>query len=225
MKLQETKTIDLFDLNQSIAKPLLAQYKFPWQALGSIASFIKEIGPQLNQEEFIERGENIWIHKSVNIPATVSMTGPLIICKDAEIRHCAFFRGNVIIGEGAVAGNSCEFKNAIVFNKAQIPHYNYIGDSIIGYKSHLGASALTSNVKSDKKNIILHFEDGEVETGLRKFGAMVGDEVEVGCGSILNPGTIIGRGSNIYPLSSVRIPVGASSIYKNQNEIVVKIEE
>lgn len=225
MKLQEAKTIDLFDLNQSIAMPLLTKYEFPWQALGSIGSFIKEIGPGLNKEEFKECGENIWIHKSVHIPATVSMEGPLIICKDAQIRHCAFFRGNVIIGEGAVAGNSCEFKNTIVFNQAQIPHYNYVGDSIIGYKSHLGASALTSNVKSDKKNIVLHFDDEEVETGLRKFGAMVGDNVEVGCGSILNPGTIIGRNSNIYPLSSVRKPVGASSIYKNQNEIVIKIEE
>ena len=156
---------------------------------------------------------------------TIALAGPLIIGKDASIRSCAFFRGNVIIGEDAVAGNSCEFKNAILFNKAQVPHFSYVGDSIIGYKAHLGASAITSNLKSDKSDVVLHLEDAELETGLRKLGAIVGDEAEIGCGSILNPGTVIGKNTTIYPLSSVRGCIGKSSIYKSADDIVTKAKK
>ena len=166
----------------------------------------------------------MWIHKSARMARSVLMTGPAIICAGAEVRHSAFLRGNTIVGEGAVVGNSCELKNVILFNRVQVPHYNYVGDSILGYRAHMGAGAVTSNVKSDKTLVKIHAADGDVETGLKKVGAMLGDGVEVGCGSVLNPGTVIGRNSNIYPLSSVRGCVAPNSIYKKQGEVVEREE-
>lgn len=222
MKKLDVKTKKLFDLDQTIAKALFEKYTYPWEVLKELGSFIEELGSTLPDTEFLKIGKNIWVHRSVKLMPTVALAGPLIIGKGASIRSCAFFRGNVIIGEGAVAGNSCEFKNAVLFNEAQVPHFSYVGDSVIGYKSHLGASAITSNLKSDKSDVVLHLEDGDFETGLRKFGAMLGDEAEVGCGSILNPGTIVGRGATIYPLSSVRGCVNKSSIYKSSDNIVAK---
>ena len=176
----------------------------------------------LNEEEYIRKDNNIWIHKTAKVYDSAYIGENCIICKDAEVRHCAFIRGKAIVGEGAVVGNSTELKNVILFNKVQVPHYNYVGDSILGYKSHMGAGSITSNVKSDKKLVIIKGKDEKIETGRKKVGAMIGDEVEVGCGSILNPGTVVGRNSNIYPLSSVRGVVPENSIYKNKNEIVEK---
>ena len=178
----------------------------------------------LSEEEYEKRGENIWIARSAKVAPTASITGPCIIGKDTEVRHCAFIRGNALVGEGAVVGNSTELKNVILFNKVQVPHYNYVGDSILGYKSHMGAGSITSNVKSDKKLVKVHTPEGDIETGIKKFGAMLGDEVEVGCGSVLNPGTVIGPHTNIYPLSSVRGVVPANSIYKKQGEVAEKHE-
>lgn len=222
MKKLDVKTKKLFDLDQTVAKALFEKYTYPWEVLKELGSFIEEIGATLPDTEFLKIGRNIWVHRSVKIMPTVALAGPLIIGKGASIRSCAFFRGNVIIGEGAVAGNSCEFKNAVLFNEAQVPHFSYVGDSVIGYKAHLGASAITSNLKSDKSDVVLHLEDGNFETGLRKFGAIVGDEAEVGCGSILNPGTVIGKCATIYPLSSVRGCVNKSTIYKSSDNIVAK---
>lgn len=223
MKQAEARISELFDLDKSIAKKLFLKFKYPWEVLPHIGDFIKDLGKTLSENEYQKIEEDIWIHKSVNLAPTVSISGPCIICENAEIRHCCFIRGNVIIGRGAVAGNSCEFKNSILFDKVQAPHYNYVGDSILGYKSHMGAASLTSNVKSDKSLVVAKFEDGNIETGLKKFGAILGDEVEVGCGSVLNPGSIIGKSSNIYPLSSLRGSINKNSIYKKAGEIVNKI--
>lgn len=223
MKQAEARISELFDLDKSIAKKLFLKFKYPWEVLPHIGDFIKDLGKTLSENEYQKIEEDIWIHKSVNLAPTVSISGPCIICENAEIRHCCFIRGNVIIGKGAVAGNSCEFKNSILFDKVQAPHYNYVGDSILGYKSHMGAASLTSNVKSDKSLVVAKFEDGNIETGLKKFGAILGDEVEVGCGSVLNPGSIIGKSSNIYPLSSLRGSINKNSIYKKAGEIVNKI--
>lgn len=222
MKKVEAKISELFDLEKTIAKSLFEKYEYPWEVLPHIGTFIKELGVCLDETLYKKLSDDIWVHNSVNIPITASIKGPCIICENAEIRHCCFIRGNVIIGKGAVAGNSCEFKNSILFDEVQTPHYNYIGDSILGYKSHMGASSLTSNVKSDKTLVVVKFDDEKVETGLKKFGAIVGDLVEVGCGSVLNPGTIIGKGTNIYPLSSVRSCVNKYSIYKKAGEIIEK---
>ena len=180
------------------------------------------MGNKLDPEKYEKKGENIWIAKTAKVYPSAYITGPAIIGEDAEIRHCAFIRGKVIVGNGAVVGNSTELKNVILFNKVQVPHYNYVGDSILGYKSHLGAGAITSNVKSDKKLVVVKGKEEQIETGIKKFGAMVGDNVEVGCGSVLNPGTVVGKNTNIYPLSSVRGVVPENSIYKNKNEIVDK---
>ena len=179
----------------------------------------------MDKEKYECRGENIWIAKTAKVAPTACLNGPLIIDEEAEIRHCAFIRGNAIVGEGAVVGNSTELKNVILFNKVQVPHYNYVGDSILGYKAHMGAGSITSNVKSDKKLVVVKALDERIETGMKKFGAMLGDEVEVGCGSVLNPGTVIGAHTNIYPLSSVRGFVPGGSIYKKQGEIVEKAED
>jgi len=225
MKKIDVKTKKLLDLEETVAKELFERYTYPWEVFKELGSFIEEVGATLPDTEYLKIGKNIWVHRSVKIMPTIALGGPLIICKDASIRSCAFFRGNVIIGEGAVAGNSCEFKNAILFNKAQVPHFSYVGDSVIGYKAHLGASAITSNLKSDKSDVVLHLEDAELETGLRKLGAIVGDEAEVGCGSILNPGTVIGKNTTIYPLSSVRGCVNKSSIYKSADDIVAKAKK
>ena len=221
--MEECKICNLYSLAQSIARKLLESAVYPWEVLPKIKEFIIELGNQLNKDEYEQKGENVWIAKTAKVAPTAYINGPAIIGKDAEIRHCAFIRGNAIIGEGAVVGNSTELKNVILFNKVQVPHYNYVGDSILGYKSHMGAGSITSNVKSDKKLVIVKNGDAKIETGLKKFGAMIGDNVEVGCGSILNPGSVIGKNTNIYPLSSVRGVIKENSIYKNQNEIVEKI--
>lgn len=221
--MEECKICNLYSLDQTIARKLLESAVYPWEVLPKIKEFIIELGNQLNKDEYEQKGENIWIAKTAKVAPTAYINGPAIIGKDAEIRHCAFIRGNAIIGEGAVVGNSTELKNVILFNKVQVPHYNYVGDSILGYKSHMGAGSITSNVKSDKKLVIVKNGDAKIETGLKKFGAMLGDNVEVGCGSILNPGSVIGKNTNIYPLSSVRGVIKENSIYKNQNEIVEKI--
>lgn len=210
------------DLSKTLAKELLESKTYPWEVLPHISEFLVKLGNTLNEEEYEKRGENIWIAKSAKVAPTASITGPAIIGKNAEIRHCAFIRGNALVGEEAVVGNSTELKNVILFDKVQVPHYNYVGDSILGYKSHMGAGSITSNVKSDKKLVIVKGKDTQIETGLKKFGAMLGDEVEVGCGSVLNPGTVVGSHSNIYPLSSVRGVIPSDSIYKTKGEIAEK---
>lgn len=223
--MEQLKISELYsDLNQTLAKELLESKTYPWEVLPLISAFIVKLGHTLSEEEYEKKGENVWIAKSAKVAPTAWINGPAIIGKDAEIRHCAFIRGNALVGEGAVVGNSTELKNVILFNKVQVPHYNYVGDSILGYKSHMGAGSITSNVKSDKKLVVVKAAEQNMETGMKKFGAMLGDEVEVGCGSVLNPGTVVGSYSNIYPLSSVRGVVPANSIYKNKNEIVEKNE-
>ena len=187
-------------------------------------AFIKELGATLDSDEYEKRGEDVWVAKSATVFESAYIHGPAIIGKNAEVRHCAFIRGNAIVGEGAVVGNSTELKNVVLFNKVQVPHYNYVGDSVLGFKAHMGAGSITSNVKSDSSLVKVHAPEGDIETGLKKFGAMLGDHVEVGCGSVLNPGTVVGKCSNIYPLSSVRKFVPANSIYKNQGEVVTKHE-
>ena len=213
-----------YSLDQTIAKDIFNGVTYPWEVLPKISSFILELGATLSEDEYEKRGENVWVAKSAKVAPTAFINGPAIIGKDAEVRHCAFIRGNAIVGEGAVVGNSTELKNVILFNKVQVPHYNYVGDSVLGYKSHMGAGSITSNVKSDKKLVVVKAGEEKIETGMKKFGAMLGDEVEVGCGSVLNPGTVVGNHSNIYPLSSVRGFVPANSIYKKQSEVVTKEE-
>ena len=220
--MKELEVKELYTLSETLAAPLLASVTYPWEALPKIGAFILELGATLSEEEYEKRGENIWIACSAKVAPTASITGPCIIGKDTEVRHCAFIRGNALVGDGAVVGNSTELKNVILFNKVQVPHYNYVGDSILGYKSHMGAGSITSNVKSDKLLVKVHTPEGDIETGIKKFGAMIGDEVEVGCGSVLNPGTVIGKNTNIYPLSSVRGVVPANSIYKKQGEVAEK---
>ena len=220
--MEKCKINNLYSLDETIAKELMVKYTYPWEVLPHISEYILELGKKLPKDEYEEISENVWVHKTANIYKSAYIKGPAIICKDAEIRHCAFIRGNAIVGEEAVVGNSTELKNVILFNKVQVPHYNYVGDSILGYKSHMGAGSITSNVKSDKKLVIVKDGTEKIETGLKKFGAMLGDNVEVGCGSVLNPGTVIGKNTNIYPLSSVRGVVPENSIYKNKNEIVDK---
>ena len=220
--MEECKITNLYNLEETIAKELLQKATYPWEVLPQIKEFILEIGNKLDPEKYDKIDKNIWIAKTAKVAKTAYINGPVIIGENAEIRHCAFIRGSAIIGEGAVGGNSTELKNVILFNKVQVPHYNYVGDSILGYKAHMGAGSITSNVKSDKKLVIIKNKEAKLETGLKKVGAMIGDNVEVGCGSILNPGSIIGRNTNIYPLSSVRGVVKENSIYKNQNEIVEK---
>lgn len=213
---------NLYNLNETIAKDIFEGCIYPWEVLPKIKDFIITLGESLNKEEYEKIGENIWIAKSAKIAKTAYINGPAIIGKNAEVRHCAFIRGSAIVGENSVVGNSTELKNVILFNNVQVPHYNYVGDSILGYKSHMGAGSITSNVKSDKKLVVVKNKDEKIETGLKKFGAMLGDCVEVGCGSVLNPGTVIGKNTNIYPLSSVRGVIKEKSIYKKQGEIVEK---
>ena len=212
---------DLYNLDETIAKDLLEKFEYPWEVLSHIEEYILELGNSLG-EDYIKKGDNIWIHKTANVYDSAYIKGPCIIGKDAEVRHCAFIRGKAIVGEGAVVGNSTELKNVILFNRVQVPHYNYVGDSILGYKAHMGAGSITSNVRSDKKLVIIKNETEKIETGIKKVGAMLGDEVEIGCGTVLNPGSIVGRGTQIYPLSSVRGVVKANSIYKNSGEVVGK---
>lgn len=220
--MENCKISNLYNLNETIAKDLLVKYTYPWEVLPHIGEYILELGNKLPKEEYNKIGEDVWIHKTAIVFESAYIHGPAIICKDAQIRHCAFIRANAIVGEGAVVGNSTELKNVILFNKVQTPHYNYVGDSILGYKSHMGAGSITSNVKSDKTLVVIKNKKEQIETGIKKVGAMLGDNVEIGCGSVLNPGTVIGRNTNVYPLSAVRGVVPENSIYKNQNEIVVK---
>lgn len=208
----------------TIAHKLFDGKEYPYEVLSEISAFIVELGKNLDKSEYAEISENIWVHNTAKIAPTACLNAPLIVDAGAEVRHCAFVRGSAIVGKNAVVGNSTELKNVVLFDNVQVPHYNYVGDSILGYKSHMGAGSITSNVKSDKTLVTINTGDGKIETNLKKMGAVLGDNVEVGCNSVLNPGTIIGKWSNIYPLSMVRGYVPEKSIYKRQNEIVCKIE-
>lgn len=212
----------LLDLKETMAAELFEGKTYPWEVLPEIKDFILKLGKTLDPDEYEYREGDIWIAKSAKIAPTACINGPAIIGKDTEVRHCAFIRGNAIVGEDCVVGNSTELKNVVLFNCVQVPHYNYVGDAVLGYKSHMGAGSICSNVKSDKQLVVVKDGEEKIETGLKKFGAMLGDHVEVGCGSVLNPGTVIGRNSNIYPLSPVRGCVSADSIYKSRTEIVSK---
>ena len=216
--METAKISNLYTLKETIAADLFEGLTYPWEALSKISAFICELGKTLDPAVYEQKGENIWIAKNAKVAPTACINGPVIIDEEAEIRHCAFIRGN------AVVGNSTELKNVVLFNKVQVPHYNYVGDSVLGYKAHMGAGSITSNVKSDKTLVVVkdNATGEKIETGLKKFGAMLGDEVEVGCNSVLNPGTVIGNHSNVYPLSMVRGVVSANAIYKNKNEIIEK---
>ena len=220
--MEHFKIGNLYDLNETIAAELFTGATYPWEVLPKISAFIVALGATLPADKFEKRGDDVWIAKSAHVFDSAYINGPCIIDEDAEVRQSAFIRGNAIVGKGAVVGNSTELKNVILFNKVQVPHYNYVGDSILGFKSHMGAGSITSNVKSDKTLVVMKSPEGTIETGLKKVGAMLGDNVEVGCNSVLNPGTVIGRESNVYPVSCVRGFVPENSIYKNQDEIVTK---
>lgn len=220
--MEACKISNMYTLSETIAAGLFEGAEYPWEVLPKIHDFISELGKSLPADKFEKIGEDIWIAKSATVAPTACLNGPLIVDEEAEIRHCAFVRGNAIVGKGAVVGNSTELKNVVLFNKVQVPHYNYVGDSVLGFKSHMGAGSITSNVKSDKTLVVVKFADEKIETGLKKIGAMLADHVEVGCNSVLNPGTVIGRNSNIYPTSCVRGCIPANSIYKNEKEIVEK---
>lgn len=221
---EELMIDNLLDTTKTIAKGIFEGLTYPWEALPKISEFIIKLGQTLSENEYEKRGENIWIARSAKIAPTAYLNGPLIVCPNAEVRHCAFIRGSAIVGEGAVIGNSTELKNCIIFNNAQVPHYNYIGDSILGFKAHLGAGAITSNLKSDRSVVTISANEEKINSGLIKFGAIVGDNVEVGCNSVLNPGTVVGRKSTVYPLSMVRGFIPHNSIYKKQGEIAEKTE-
>ncbi len=222
--MRECLVKNLYTMEHTIAKAIFEDVTYPWEVLPKIHDFIIELGKTLPKELYDEVEEHVWIAKTATVAKTACVKGPAIICEEAEIRHCAFIRGNAIVGKKAVVGNSTELKNAILFDGVQVPHYNYVGDSILGYKAHMGAGSIASNVKADKKLVVIkNAQTGEtIETNIKKVGTMLGDYVEVGCGSVLNPGTVIGRESNVYPLSSVRGVVPEKSIYKNQNEIIAK---
>ena len=213
---------DLFALEGSIAAPLFEGATYPFEVLPKIGDFIRQLGPTLDPEIYELRGKDIWIAKSATVAPTASITGPCIIGENTEVRHCAFIRGNALVGNNCVVGNSTELKNVVLIGSVQVPHYNYVGDSVLGLRSHMGAGSITSNVKSDKTLVTVKVGNERIETGLKKFGAVLGDGVEVGCGSVLNPGTVIGKNTNIYPLSSVRGFIPANSIYKNAGEVVTK---
>lgn len=222
IRMEHLQIKNLYDLKETIAASLFEGATYPWELLPKIGAYIVALGEKLPEDKFEKRGENIWIAKSAIVAPTAYINGPCIIDEEAEVRHCAFIRGNAIVGKGAVVGNSTELKNVVLFNKVQVPHYNYVGDSILGFKSHMGAGSITSNVKSDKTLVVVKSPYGNIETGLKKMGAMLGDNVEVGCNSVLNPGTVIGRNANVYPTSMVRGYVNENSIYKKQGEIVGK---
>lgn len=219
----EWRIEDLYDLNETIAVDIFEGLKFPWEVLPKIKDFIIKLGETLPEDKFEKKGENIWIAKSSKVFPSAYIAGPCIIDEEAEVRHCAFIRGSAIVGKGCVVGNSTELKNVILFNKVQVPHYNYVGDSILGFKAHMGAGSITSNVKSDKTLVVVKSDGENIETGLKKFGAMLGDNVEVGCNSVLNPGTVVGRSTNIYPTSCVRGYIPANSIYKDSSNIINKL--
>lgn len=221
-KMEQTTIAALYTLNETIAKDLFDGLTYPWEALPLIKDFIIKLGKSLPEEKFKQVKENVWIAKSANVYPSAYINGPAIIDEEAEVRHCAFIRGCAIVGKKAVVGNSTELKNVVLFNNVQVPHYNYVGDSILGYKAHMGAGSITSNVKSDKTLVVVKDGKEEIETGLKKFGAMLGDNVEVGCNSVLNPGSVIGKETNIYPTSCVRGVIPAGSIYKDAKNIVEK---
>ncbi|MCF0146487.1 MAG: UDP-N-acetylglucosamine pyrophosphorylase [Eubacterium sp.] len=210
---------ELLNLEETIAAELFEGKVYPWEVLPLIHDYILRTGPQLPESEYEERGENIWVAKDAVIWPTVSLTGPCIVDKGAQLRQCAFIRGNAVIGKGAVVGNSTELKNVILFNKVEAPHYNYVGDSILGFHAHMGAGSITSNIKSDRRNIVVKDGDEKIETGMRKIGAILGDFCEIGCGSVLNPGSVIGRDTIVYPLSSVRGVVPGRAVYKSADVI------
>ena len=218
----QVRISDLYDLEHTIAADYLRQFEYPWEALAGIKDYILQLGPSLPKDEFDEIAENVWVAKDAKVFPSAYLGAPLIVDHGAEIRHCAFVRGSGIIGKNAVVGNSTELKNSILMDKVQCPHYNYVGDSILGYCSHTGAGVITSNLKSDKSLVVVKDGSEAIETGIKKFGAMLGDHVEVGCNSVLNPGTVVGCNTNIYPLSRVRGVVPANSIFKDANNIVPK---
>ena len=225
--MEKAKICNLYDLSHTIAKEYLEQFTYPWEALKGISDYIKELGKTLNPEKYEQIEEDIWVAKSATVAKTACLNGPLIIDEEAEIRHCAYIRGSAIIGKGSVVGNSTEIKNDIIFDNVQVPHYTEVGDSILGYRSHMGAGSITSNVKSDKTPVCVKdcFDSKEmIDTGLKKFGAMLGDFVEVGCNSVLNPGTVICPHSNVYPTSCVRGVVPANSIFKDSEHVIPKKE-
>lgn len=213
---------EMFSLEETIASGLLKNVLYPWEILPEIGTWILTTGKQLELDKFEKRGEDVWIARTAKVAPTACINGPAIIDEEAEIRHCAFIRGNAIVGKRAVVGNSTELKNVILFNRVQVPHYNYVGDSVLGFGSHMGAGSITSNVKSDKTLVIVHSKNKDYKTGLKKFGAMLGDHVEIGCNSVLNPGTVIGKNTVVYPLSAVRGVIPAGSIYKKQGEVAIK---
>ena len=221
-KMDSIKVSALYNTEETIAKELFKDDCYPWEILPKIKDFILTLGPTLPKDKFDEIEKNVWVAKSAVVAKTASITGPCIIDEDTEVRHCAFIRGNALVGKHCVVGNSTELKNVILFNNVQVPHYNYVGDSILGYKSHMGAGSITSNVKSDKSNVTIRYEGDLIETGLKKMGAILGNYVEVGCNSVMNPGTIIGSNTNVYPLSMIRGYIPKGSIYKKQGDIVEK---
>ncbi|MCD8216657.1 MAG: UDP-N-acetylglucosamine pyrophosphorylase [Clostridiales bacterium] len=221
--MEQCKIQNLYDLKETIAADYMATAEYPWELLAGLSDYIIKLGETLDPERYEKRGEHVWVAKSAKVAPTAFLGSPLIIDEEAEVRHCAFIRGSAIVGKGAVVGNSTELKNVILFNKVQVPHYNYVGDSILGYKAHMGAGSITSNVKSDKTLVVVRDGQEEIATGRKKFGAMLGNNVEVGCNSVLNPGTVIGAGSSVYPLSSVRGVIPTGSIYKRQGDIIKRM--
>lgn len=220
--MENIKITELFDLTKTMASDYLDSFTYPFEALEGISELIVRLGESLDSSVYEKRGKNVWVAKSAKVAPTAFLGGPCIIGEDTEVRHCAFIRGSALVGNGCVIGNSVELKNVIIFDEVQVPHYNYVGDSILGYHSHMGAGSITSNVKADKTNVVIKSETDSIATGLKKVGAFLGDYAEIGCNSVLNPGTVIGRHSNVYPLSMVRGVVPANSIYKKKGEIVAK---
>ncbi|MBQ2058031.1 MAG: UDP-N-acetylglucosamine pyrophosphorylase [Oscillospiraceae bacterium] len=216
------KTLELLDLERTLAKPLFEGKTYPWEALGEIKDFIRSLGEKLTEDEYEKMGEDVWIAKDAKVFPSAYIAGPAIIGHGTEVRHCAFIRGSALIGDNCVIGNSVEVKNAVIFDNVQVPHYNYVGDSVLGYRSHMGAGSVTSNVKSDRSLVVVKNGDELIETGRKKFGAILGDYAEIGCNSVLNPGTVIGRRSSVYPTSCVRGVVPEDSIYKNDGGKIVK---
>ena len=225
MQLTDFTNEKIFDLNETIAAELFTQTTYAWEVLPMISDFIRSIGPTLPADRFEQRGEDIWVAKSATVFDSAYIGGPCIIDEDATVRQCAFIRGSAIVGKGTTVGNSTELKNVILFNKVEVPHYNYVGDSVLGFHAHMGAGSITSNVKADKKNIMIHCDGTHTATGLRKIGAILGDWVDVGCNSVLNPGSVVGPHTNIYPLSMIRGTVPAWHVYKDKDHVVEKIVE
>ncbi len=221
--IQDYTIARLLDLNETIAAEYLKNYTYPWEVLPHIKDILLEIGPSLPKDRFEEREKNVWVAKSAEVFDSAYLAGPCIIDEAAQIRQCAFIRANALVGKGCVVGNSCELKNVILFNKCEVPHYNYVGDSILGFHAHMGAGAITSNIKSDRTDVVVHDGSESAATGLRKMGAVLGDWCEIGCNSVLNPGSVVGRRSNVYPLSMVRGCIPANHIYKDREHVVEKV--